>query len=221
VHVVAETRPKAHRRLRYPNWLLAPVGSKTVNWSHRWAVQLCEEALREDPARLSHCLAVGEASRAVARELGDVDSSLLAAAGVLHDIGYAAHLVQTGQHAIDGARYLASLGISEEIVSLVAHHSCATFEARIRGLSHLMGEFRPPRPAALDTLTFADMTTGPTGENVTVQERFRDIRFRHQPQSVTWQFLDTAATCLEHAANSVAGRRELVRQRQRIADAVR
>jgi putative nucleotidyltransferase with HDIG domain len=178
-------------------------------------VQLCQEALREDPARLSHCLAVGEASSAVAQELGDVDSSLLAAAGVLHDIGYAPSLVQTGQHAIDGARYLASLGISEEIVSLVAHHSCATIEARIRGLSHLMGDFRPPHPAALDILTFADMTTGPTGKNVTVQERFQDIRCRYQPQSVTWRFLDTAATFLQQAASSVAARRELVRQRQR------
>ena len=192
-----------------------------VNSSHRWAVQLCQEALREDPARLSHCLAVGEASSAVAQELGDVDSSLLAAAGVLHDIGYAPNLVQTGQHAIDGARYLASLGISEEIVSLVAHHSCATIEARIRGLSHLMRDFRSPHPAALDILTFADMTTGPSGKNVTVQERFRDIRFRYQPQSVTWHFLDTAATCLQQAAGSVAARRELVRQHQRSAGSIR
>ena len=206
---MAKTGPEAHRRLPYPNRLVAPVGSKTVNGSHRWAVRLCQEALREDPARLSHCLAVGEASGAVAREVGEVDSSLLAAAGVLHDIGYAPHLVQTGQHAIDGARYLAALGVSEEIVSLVAHHSCATIEARIRGLSHLMGEYRPPRPAELDTLTFADMTTGPTGEKVTVQERFRDIRVRYQPDSVTRQFLDTAATCLQHAVNSVAARRGL------------
>lgn len=189
--------------------------------SNRWAVQLCQKVLREDPARLSHCLAVGEASNTVAHELGDVDSSLLAAAGVLHDIGYAPNLVQTGHHAIDGARYLATLGISEDLVSLVAHHSCATIEARIRGLSHLMGDFRPPHPAALDILTFADMTTGPTGETVTVQERFRDIRFRYQPLSVTWHFLDTAATCLQQAVSSVAARRELVRQRQRTAGSIR
>jgi hypothetical protein len=73
----------------------------------------------------------------------------------------------------------------------------------------------------LDILTFADMTTGPTGENVTVQERFRDIRLRYQPQSVTWHFLDTAATSLQQAARSVAARRELVRQRQRTAGSIR
>lgn len=63
-------------------------------------------------------------------------------AALLHDIGYASACRQTGFHPIDGARYLRARGIDEEIVGLVAHHSCASCEALLRGLAEEMAEFR-------------------------------------------------------------------------------
>ena len=51
----------------------------------------------------------------------------LVAAAVLHDIGYS-H-VDTGLHALDGARFLAGLGFSRVVCNLVVHHTASTFEA--------------------------------------------------------------------------------------------
>jgi hypothetical protein len=52
----------------------------------------------------------------------------------LHDIGYAPELAGTGCHPLDGARYLRRIGVDEQVVSLVAYHSCARIEAEVRGL---------------------------------------------------------------------------------------
>jgi HD superfamily phosphodiesterase len=56
-------------------------------------------------------------------------SDALVAAAWLHDIGYAPDMVDTGIHPLDGARYLRSVGIDGQIVSLVVYHSCAQIEA--------------------------------------------------------------------------------------------
>jgi HD superfamily phosphodiesterase len=72
----------------------------------------------------------------------------LVAAAWLHDIGYSPELVETGLHALDGARYLCRAGIEGQIVSLVAYHSCAEIEADVRGLGDaLSAEFKPGDPS--------------------------------------------------------------------------
>jgi putative nucleotidyltransferase with HDIG domain len=66
-----------------------------------------------------------------------VESSCPRVCGLLHDIGYAPSLVATGFHPVDGARFLRAQGTPEVVVSLVAHHSGAVFEAEQRGLAAL------------------------------------------------------------------------------------
>src|SRR5215468_2096838 len=75
------------------------------------------------PRRWRHVRSVARRARWVARELA-LSADLVAAAW-LHDIGYAPELVETGFHPLDGARYLGRRGVDAQIVSLVAHHSCA------------------------------------------------------------------------------------------------
>src|SRR6476659_7672817 len=100
---------------------------------------------------------------------------------MLHDIGYAAEFRQTGMHAIDGARYLRSVDAPEEVVSLVAFHTGAEYEADERGLAHELSRFDRPRQDLLDALILADLTTGPLGQTVSVAERLDDIFDRYRP----------------------------------------
>jgi putative nucleotidyltransferase with HDIG domain len=94
------------------------------------ARSLLEVAL---PRRWAHSQGVGHQAVRIAPV---VDTpAVLAAAAILHDIGYAPDLVDTGFHPVDGARYLRRLGADERVVSLVAHHSCAAMEAEERQLS--------------------------------------------------------------------------------------
>lgn len=136
------------------------------------------------PLRLAHVLATGDRAMKLCYLPQDV-CQRMAIAGVLHDIGYAPDLVDVGFHPIDGARFLRSDGWDEAIVNFVAHHSCAVIEAERRGLlDELRGEF--PRNDALphDELCFCDMTTGPAGQLMTVEQRLADIKERYGPGSI-------------------------------------
>lgn len=136
------------------------------------------------PTRLQHVMAAGR--RAVSlSHLQRGTQDLLGVAGTLHDVGYAPDLVEVGFHPIDGARFLRLDGWDETIVNLVAHHSCAVVEAERRGLlDELNGEF--PRNDALphDELCFCDMTTGPAGQLMTVEQRLADIKDRYGAGSI-------------------------------------
>ena len=94
---------------------------------------------------------------------------LLVSAGWLHDIGYAPQLRDTGLHAVDGAAFLDRAGAPSELVSLVAFHTGAEFEAEERGLVDALLQFDRPAQEDLDVLILADLLSGPTGERVTVE----------------------------------------------------
>jgi hypothetical protein len=97
-------------------------------------------------------------------------------------VGYAADLTITGFHPLDGARWIRNQGQSERLARLVAHHSCARYEAQVRGLLDvLLTEFESEDSATYDALVFCDMTTGPTGKAVSFGERIRDIYERYGP----------------------------------------
>jgi hypothetical protein len=130
-------------------------------------------------------------------------------AGTLHDIGYAPELVDVGFHPIDGARFLRADGWNEMIVNLVAHHSCAVIEAERRGLlNELNGQF--PRDDSLphDELCFCDMTTGPAGRLMTIDERLADIRTRYDVGSIVGDAIDEAEQELRAAVKRVQTRIE-------------
>lgn len=154
---------------------------RSVGDANRLSVSLLACEL---PNRLKHVQATS-ARASILRHLPIESRQLLAIAGVLHDIGYTPDLADVGFHPIDGARFLRSDGWDETIVNLVAHHSCAVIEAERRGLlDELNGEF--PRNDALphDELCFCDMTTGPAGQLMTVEQRLADIKERYDAGSI-------------------------------------
>lgn len=155
-----------------------------------WASGLASDLLAEPlPRRWAHVQGVAERARRAVPVAGD-DGSLLVAAGLLHDIGYAPDLVDTGFHPIDGARYLRGISAPERIVCLVAHHSCAVLEAELRGLLPELAEFDDEGATPIrDALWWADMTTTPTGDPTTVTERVREIQQRYGPDDIVSCFI--------------------------------
>jgi putative nucleotidyltransferase with HDIG domain len=148
-----------------------------VDWAEDTARRHLEAPL---PRRWSHTLGVAAQARALAPILGP-DTDLLTAAALLHDIGYAPELVDTGFHPLDGARYLSdTVEASDMLCCLVAHHSGALNEATQRGLAvQLSREFEPARDDLADALIYCDMTTGPDGQRMHLDQRIADIRARY------------------------------------------
>jgi hypothetical protein len=105
-----------------------------------WAAEQVVSLLAPLGDRWLHAQGVVETVRWVGEVLDEEDRSYLIAAAYVHDIGYAPSLVKTGFHPLDGAQYLRSLGY-ERLACLVAHHSEARFEARLRGYGHELNAF--------------------------------------------------------------------------------
>src|SRR5579864_6072296 len=114
-----------------------------------WSSECAEALLSPLGNRWLHVQGVIERARQVGETFNENDRCCLIAAAYLHDIGYAPELKETGFHPLDGARYLWSLGY-ERLASLVAHHSEARFEARLRGYEAELAEFPRERSAVAD-----------------------------------------------------------------------
>ncbi|MDX5460190.1 HD domain-containing protein [Micromonospora tulbaghiae] len=154
------------------------------------AKSVAEEVLSESlPRRWKHVQSVAGKARAIARLVPEPEQQVLIAAAWLHDVGYAPGIVSTGLHALDGARWLRRHHMHDRIVGLVAYHSCALFEAAERGLEEqLRSEFRDEESPLRDALWYADMTTGPDGQDLDVSERLAEIRSRYGPEHVVTRF---------------------------------
>jgi hypothetical protein len=96
----------------------------------------------------------------------------------VHDVGYAPSLHRLGFHAVDGARFLRAQG-QERLARLVAHHSGARFEAEERDLVEELAAFPVQDGPVMDALTFADMTTGPAGQPMTLDQRIAEVQHRY------------------------------------------
>ena len=148
--------------------------------SPSWARDLAEQHLAGPlPRRWQHVQAVVEQASTVA-PFSDGDGELLLCAAWLHDIGYAPAVAETGFHPLDGARLIRRLQGDDRLAGLVAHHSGAAVEADLRGLSdELHAEFPRERTTVADALWYADLTTGPDGRRVRVDERLAEIEQRY------------------------------------------
>ena len=125
---------------------------------------------------------------------------MLAAAAWLHDVGYAPGVGRTGLHALDGGRWLLVNKWPVRVAALVAHHSCALFEAEERGLAGwLAAEFVQEQSPTADALWFVDMTTGPDGQDVDVLDRLAEVRERYGPDHVVTRFWARAEPSLVQA----------------------
>jgi hypothetical protein len=161
------------------------------------------------PQRWCHVQAVAAQAERLSR-LPNVSGEPLVAAAWLHDIGYAPRLALTGFHPLDGARFLRHKGVGDRLADLVAHHSCAVYEARVRGLEEvLLAEFEREDSPTYDALVFCDLTTGPDGEPLTYQGRMDEIEHRYGPAHEVTRALELAradlAGCCERTLALVAG----------------
>ncbi|OPC81483.1 phosphohydrolase [Embleya scabrispora] len=159
-----------------------------------WAYELAENLLAESlPRRWEHSKGVAGCARNLEPILGG-DAEVLYAAAVLHDIGYAPDLVETGFHPLDGARFLRDRAHGDaRVTNLVAHHSCALLEAEERGLrAELAGEFPTERDDLIDALIYCDMTTTPDGTPTDPHQRVAEIVGRYGPDSLIGRFIRRA-----------------------------
>ena len=154
-----------------------------ASWAFETSATKLAEAL---PRRWAHVQGVARQARSL-RPMSGLDAELLESAAILHDIGYAPDLVETGFHPIDGATYLAKVGAPQRLVHLVAHHSFAIYEAQLRGLEDELSDFNDERGSIRDALWYCDITTSPDGEEVVAEDRIAEIKARYGSEHlVTW-----------------------------------
>lgn len=160
-----------------------------------WAYELAESLLRESlPRRWAHTQGVAACARRLA-PLVEGRSEVLEEAAVLHDVGYAPALVETGFHPLDGARHLRTVPAADDrVVRLVANHSFALLEAEERGLRTELADEFPlfDDPLLVDALVYCDMTTTPDGERTTSEERVAEILGRYGADSAVGCFIRRA-----------------------------
>ncbi len=171
-----------------------------TGWAETTARNLLKAPL---PRRWAHTQGVAATARTLAGILGD-DADLLISAAWLHDIGYSPALAATGFHPLDGARYLRDTEHAGELLCrLVAHHSCAINGAADLA-SDLLTEFPPPPRHLADALTYCDMTTGPDGQTMTIDQRIAEIITRYGPAHLVSHAITTSAPDLTAAVSRVA-----------------
>ncbi|MCK2237830.1 MULTISPECIES: HD domain-containing protein [unclassified Crossiella] len=166
-----------------------------------WAEQITREQLADVlPRRWAHVQGVAARARESAHLFSE-DGDLLVAAAMLHDIGYAPDLVDTEFHPLDGAAYLESLGADSRVCALVARHSGAIEEAKLRNLESEIQRFPDERTALRDALWWADMTTTPHGQHTTVDERLHEIRQRYGPGHLVSRSIDNSESEIRAAVD--------------------
>jgi hypothetical protein len=156
------------------------------------------------PRRWAHTQGVASQARSLLRVVGK-DADLLTSAAWLHDIGYAPPLVRTGFHPLDGARYLRDVEHADErLCCLVAHHTCAVYEAAERGVADdLTREFPRQRDELTDALIYCDMTTGPRGESLSLDQRIDEICERYGEDHLVSRAIRRATPVLIEAVRAI------------------
>jgi hypothetical protein len=182
-------------------------GSVTRMLLTSWAESNAKRLLSPLGNRWLHVQQVAECARRIAAAVPADDRDLLVAAAFLHDVGYAPSLAITGFHPLDGARWVRSQGQSRRLACLVAHHSCALYEARVRGFHDvLLAEFEPEESSTYDALVFCDITTGPDGKTLSFDERIEDIYKRYGPDHEVSRALNSSRPCLAACYERTASR---------------
>jgi len=174
------------------------------------AQAIARHLLREPlPRRWAHTQGVAATAAAVGPAVTD-DPDLLTAAAWLHDIGYAPALAAagTGFHPLDGARYLRdTTEVAPLLCRLIAHHSFALTGAAELGLcDDLTREFPCPPADLADALTYCDMTIGPDGQALSVDQRLTEICERYGAGHVVTRTMTQAAPEIKAAVDRVLAR---------------
>lgn len=157
---------------------------------------IAEQRLGSMAPRWAHVRGVAAAAESLASGLAADDADAVVTAAWLHDLGYAPSLRSSGFHPVDGAVFVRAQGFPAVVVSLVAYHTGAVFEARERGLSDALAEFAEPPRLLLDVLTRADLITGPEGSRVRPEDRVSEILSRYPDDDPVHRAIERAAPTL-------------------------
>lgn len=170
------------------------------------ARSLAEQQLSGAPRRWAHVQSVAATATTVSPIIEPDHAGAIVAAAWLHDVGYAPDIAVTGFHPVDGARFAVDSGMPDLVVRLIAFHTGAEFEAQQRGLLSELREFTAPPADILDIVTFADMTTSPTGEPIDARDRVAEILSRYEPQDPVFDAVSRSAPELIAAVDRVNAR---------------
>lgn len=157
--------------------------------------------------------AVAAAAHEVSAAVDSEERDLLVAAAWLHDIGYAPPIGHLRFHPVDGARFLAAQDAPERLCALVAHHSCARYEAEERGLTVELSAWGLEESPVMDALCMADMTTGPQGQPFSFPERIVEILARYGEGSIVHRSISRARPDLQVSVERTMVRLALVQPR--------
>jgi putative nucleotidyltransferase with HDIG domain len=160
------------------------------------AQMIAEERLGSLAPRWAHVQGVAAAAELMLAGLDATDAEAVVAAAWLHDVGYAPSVRSTSFHPVDGAVFVREEGFPALVVSLVAYHTGAAFEARERGLLDALAAFPEPPELLLDVLTCADMTTGPDGSRVRADDRVSEILSRYPEDDPVHRAIERSAPTL-------------------------
>jgi putative nucleotidyltransferase with HDIG domain len=171
-----------------------------------WAVGYAQGVLAERfSKRWEHSLGALRTAKRIAPILGE-NAELLAVAAVLHDVGYAPEAVDTGQHMIDGGRFLRAQGIDDRICAIVAHHTSSPWEAQELGLSDALVEFRVKQPELIDAITYCDLSSSPTGSPVKPEARISEVLDRYGEDHIVHRAVSAARPYLLEACDRIEER---------------
>jgi len=146
-----------------------------------WA--LAKSLLENQGDRWEHTIGVAQRAEELATTVDPSQQATLLVAAWLHDIGYSPAVAKTGFHPLDGAACLDHHGWPGRIAALVAHHSGADFLARAYGLQAALDRYPSEGSPIADALTYADQTTGPSGQRLPIRARMAEMLARHGPES--------------------------------------
>lgn len=106
-------------------------------------------------------------------------------AAFLHDIGYSDQLNKLSFHPLDGAIYAQRIGYAKPVVSAVLFHSCAYDQMKMyrNDLSEYMErnylDLTDEDLFFIKVITYCDLHTSPTGENITLDYRISEVVDRY------------------------------------------
>jgi hypothetical protein len=129
------------------------------------------------PLMVAHAAVIASRAGQIAAllELDPAEQDVCEAFGLVHDIGKAPPARRTGFHPLDGAEYVEPR-LGPRLAGLVAHHSGAGAEAELR---EIIVPF-PPEPGDVAAIVdYCDLTTLPSGQPTSLEERRADIVSRH------------------------------------------
>lgn len=172
--------------------------AELVDWARSTARNLLADSL---PRRWKHVQGVAATANRIRKAVG-ADGEVLVASAWLHDIGYSPEVKVTGFHPIDGASYLQTQELTPRLCALVARHSGAVHEGALRDLKDAVEGFPDEQTAARNALWYCDMTSGPDGQALSINDRLDDIRMRYGTEHLVSRAISAAEEDLRAAVES-------------------